>query len=429
MKYIKIKNKGLLDIRLIALMGGTTKSDSTNKIGQFGTGLKYAISYFLRNDIPLKLFIDNNEVVFEKRKTSISDKEFDEIFMNGESMNITTRYGYQWTAWEAIREIWCNAIDESNSSKKIVSKCTKESGNTIFYIGITEETKKVLDNWDIYFNNDDFLFDDENYSIFLNKGDYLKLYKNGVLIHEDKYYKSLFNYDIKNSELNELRQYRGYAQWDIQRAIINSNKQVVRKLIESIKSKTKEDVIEKTMTWDLSTYDKTRLKFNFQGFLFLHPNSDKESSSSSVIVPESLFNLLSSNGMPCERINKISGGYYGGSGIGYSDKKDIDYKHVVNDNLKSLIFKILKKYNYEHISYTIASPIKSDFEILISNNQVVFNSSLENLQPIDLESIVMIAILHNSNGNIYKVLKRMIKFSIKNKNFKNLFFGNNIVNF
>lgn len=35
MKYLKIQNKGLLDIRLVALMGGTTKADNQYKIGQF----------------------------------------------------------------------------------------------------------------------------------------------------------------------------------------------------------------------------------------------------------------------------------------------------------------------------------------------------------------------------------------------------------
>jgi hypothetical protein len=45
MKYLKIQNQGELGIRLVALMGGTTKIDIPHKIGQFGTGLKYAISW------------------------------------------------------------------------------------------------------------------------------------------------------------------------------------------------------------------------------------------------------------------------------------------------------------------------------------------------------------------------------------------------
>ena len=44
MKYLKIQNKGELDIRLISLMGGSTKTGDTTKIGRFGTGLKYTLS-------------------------------------------------------------------------------------------------------------------------------------------------------------------------------------------------------------------------------------------------------------------------------------------------------------------------------------------------------------------------------------------------
>ncbi len=49
MKYLKIQNDGILDIRLVALMGGTTKENDKFKIGQFGTGFKYTLAYLFRN--------------------------------------------------------------------------------------------------------------------------------------------------------------------------------------------------------------------------------------------------------------------------------------------------------------------------------------------------------------------------------------------
>ena len=57
MRYLKIQNNGLLDIRLVALMGGTTKSKDTFKIGQFGTGLKYTLAFLYRNNIDFKVFV------------------------------------------------------------------------------------------------------------------------------------------------------------------------------------------------------------------------------------------------------------------------------------------------------------------------------------------------------------------------------------
>lgn len=99
-RFLRIKNSGELDIRLIALMGGTTKAEDHSKIGKFGTGLKYAISYLIRNKNNFKVFIGDKEITFEGHEEMIGEHSFTTIFMNGASMNITTRYGYQWKAWE-----------------------------------------------------------------------------------------------------------------------------------------------------------------------------------------------------------------------------------------------------------------------------------------------------------------------------------------
>ena len=66
MKYLKIQNQGLLDIRLVALMGGTTKANDEYKIGQFGTGLKYTLAYLIRNNIDFKIFVGTEEIKVER---------------------------------------------------------------------------------------------------------------------------------------------------------------------------------------------------------------------------------------------------------------------------------------------------------------------------------------------------------------------------
>ena len=55
MKYLKIQNKGELDIRLVALMGGSTKTNDRYKIGKFGTGLKYTLAFLFRKIFQSKL--------------------------------------------------------------------------------------------------------------------------------------------------------------------------------------------------------------------------------------------------------------------------------------------------------------------------------------------------------------------------------------
>jgi hypothetical protein len=427
MKYLKISNQGMLDVRLIMLMGASTKTDDPTKIGQFGTGLKYAIAYFLRNDIDFKLFVGEEEIEFSVTDENISGKEFKEIYCDGKSMNITTQYGYQWNAWEAIREIYCNAMDEEEDSKTVIDGraiIKGVSGKTTFYIGVTDAIKEVLDKWDDYFFKGESLFENEKVAIYRNTGTDLKLYKNGILIQSSGYYKSLFLYDLKQANLNELRQYQGYLSGDIAEALLSSCKEVISLLLAAIADKAKTDLYEVKLDWSYKTYDAKTVKSIFSGWLFLHPSSTVENKGKSLIVNESLFMLLKDAGVPTERLKKSSGGYYGGSG-GYTEKGDITYKEVLNPELQQRIQAIAVKYG-SGIKYSIAVPKTGDFELFVNNNSVIFNSSLENLSNDDLEATVLIGIFHAQDHNFFKAFKRLIRFVMGNRNFKKILFGRNI---
>jgi len=99
MKYLKISSKGLLDIRLVYLMGGTTKANDKYKIGQFGTGLKYTLSFLLRSNLHFKIFIGGQEVIITTVNETIRDTEFEIIHINGVKTSITTNMGYDWEEW------------------------------------------------------------------------------------------------------------------------------------------------------------------------------------------------------------------------------------------------------------------------------------------------------------------------------------------
>lgn len=427
MKYLKISNQGELDIRLIALMGGSTKTDDASKIGQFGTGLKYAISYLVRNEIKFHLFVGESEIEFHAKDESISGKDFKEIYCNGKSMNITTHYGYQWQAWEAIREIWCNATDEAGEKKKVIDNRTVIAGTpgtTIFFIEVTPVIKEVLDKWNEYFFFDTPLYEDDKVAIYKNKDKNLKLYKNGVLIQSSSYYNSLFVYDLKLASLNELRQYQGYLPPDIGNALLHSNKAVIKLLIEAIKDVKQQDLYEVKLDWSYLHFDATKLKTIFSGYLFLHPQSNTNDKSKGIKVNQSLFELLTKAGLPTERITMSGGGFYGGGGQGYQSGQ-IAYKEIFNPELQTNIQRIATKYG-SGMNYVIAIPIKEEFEIMISGNKVIFNSSLENLSVADLEATVLIGIFHAQEHNMYKAFRRLIKFAIGNKNFRKILFGRNI---
>jgi len=426
MKYLKIQNKGLLDVRLLKLIGASTKTSDSNKIGQFGTGLKYAISYLLRTTNNFKVFIGEEEVMFVTEPVNIKGISAEEIFCNGDSMNITTEYGYQWNAWEILREIWCNAIDEEDASAKAIdgrSKLKGKAGATTFYIEMDEDIQKVHDKWNLYFNAEVPIFQNNKFSIYKKvKHNSLKVYKNNVLVDGKSHYNSYFNYDFKDCELNELRQYRGFINGDIPTAILNSNRKIVKQYLEMYNNSEVSNVIEKSSLYFSSAdYEPKIVKELFQGYLFLHPESNKEAKDRAVYVPMELYTILEKCELPCEKITTRSGqGYYGSSGSGYNESKLI-YKEVANPELQKRINKILNKYD-KVCDFSIAVSLKGDFEIIPDVKELIFNTNIDVLSDKDLESVVLIGLLHNRNSNMYNIMKRLMKIVLRSKNFRRILF-------
>ncbi len=240
MKYLKIQNDGLLDIRLVALMGGTTKGNDKYKIGQFGTGLKYTLAYLYRENIDFNIFTGTQQINITTEKELIKDTEFEIICIEGHRTSITTSMGHQWNAWMIIRELWCNALDEGSQLKEIVnndSQLVGEENKTTFYIQINADIQRVLDEWRSYFiQGDSPLWENERYAIYQNRHEgNLRLYKHGVLIYQSPDYKSLFVYDIKDAEINELREFKGSIDYEIFNSLREPNDVVISHFLNNIK--------------------------------------------------------------------------------------------------------------------------------------------------------------------------------------------------
>lgn len=299
MKYLKIQNAGVLDIRLVALMGGTTKSNDDYKIGQFGTGLKYTMAFLFRNNIDFHIFAGEQEMLITLEEETIREEKFEIICINGHRTSITTKMGNDWKAWMIIRELWSNALDEGQSFREVTQDVRGEEGKTTFFIQVDSQIDDVLKNWQKYFIHGIKPMSETSTHKIYPGGPTLRLYKNGILIHEEENTPSLFSYDIMNARLNELREYKGYMGSDICNALFGANEETATYFLENVN----EDLYEGgdlTYDWYTKPWGASYEKI-LDGVKLIHQkalNALIESGAeirpgSYVVVPEGLFKSLS----------------------------------------------------------------------------------------------------------------------------------------
>lgn len=318
MKYLKISNKGLLDIRLISLIGGTTKSDNYEKIGHFGTGLKYTLAFLFRNNIDFKIFIGKEEVKINIEDEKIGDVVFRIICINGHRTSITTQMGNEWKPWMIVRELYSNALDEGGSSYKITENFDVLENETSFYVEMKPEIMEIYNNWDEYFLvGKECYYEDEKIKIYPQKGK-LKLYKQGILIKSFNF-QSLFNYDIKNANINELREYQGSQELDLCRAITKiKDKKVIQYFIEHVTEEHYESKIDYDY-WSSTTFNDA-WKETLKGCKVIHKEAvDRLESrgievdkSVNIVVPKKLYEGLTKHieGIGSLRVSKKVNDFY-----------------------------------------------------------------------------------------------------------------------
>jgi hypothetical protein len=205
MKYIKIKNNGLIEAQALHLVGASTKRNDSSKIGQFGSGNKYALAYLLRNDYQVKVYSGETELSLHTERETFRDMEFDVIFIDNQKTSITTEMGKDWEFWQAIREIYCNAIDEGGCSMDFVQTIQPVESETHFYIDTKKDVMEFVSNYDNYFAfNKKVLFECSYGRILEKTGEKANIYRKGInCFKTDK--TSTFDYDFTDIDIDENR--------------------------------------------------------------------------------------------------------------------------------------------------------------------------------------------------------------------------------
>jgi hypothetical protein len=128
------ENDGEIDVRSISTFGVSVK-ESSNPIGFFGTGLKYAIAVLLRAGHAMSVYSGSNVIEFTLQADSVRGQEFQFVAMsvNGNApqpIGFTTELGKTWELWMAYREIACNCKDEGGEGRFTHDHPQPEAGKT-----------------------------------------------------------------------------------------------------------------------------------------------------------------------------------------------------------------------------------------------------------------------------------------------------------
>jgi hypothetical protein len=254
MEFIKISSKGEIDIRAFSKMGASSKRNDSTKIGMFGSGLKYSIAYLLRNKINFKVFSGYREVIFTTKEEVFRDKIINTICINDRETDLTTEMGMDWEHWFVIREIYCNALDESDGKIEIVKSKLKDikptEDFTTFYIEVDSNFKDIINNWNDYFSEKrtDLIYSDSDFNQIYVGGEKLSVYRKGILCHKLSM-PSLFHYDMSWVQINESRTI--LSEWDFKYKLVSfikniSDNKIIHRIIYNINN-----YWEKDLHWDL----------------------------------------------------------------------------------------------------------------------------------------------------------------------------------
>lgn len=207
--YLRIENNGRIHTEDLTLIGSSTKREDDGKIGMFGSGWKYALSWLLRNDLKPVIFSGTKKLEIDTNIIMHRDNPVNVITVNGIETSLTTQMGPKWNCWMAIREIVSNAIDEGGYKIERANEALPvDKENTAIYIPINSQVRDVIDKWDFYFAFDRKPLYENHRGKIYTKQDVgpVNIFRQGIRCYDDnKDILSTFDFNFSSISISEDR--------------------------------------------------------------------------------------------------------------------------------------------------------------------------------------------------------------------------------
>ena len=283
MKKIYFITPTKLSLLDITSMGDSIKRENVKTIGSFDTGFKHAIALLLRDNVDIDINVFGGKEqrgVWEESFTQEfsfgtyigSDHKRDKelilvkegiIFHGGSPMNqydmrepaqaqsfehktgFAKALGHNWVVWMSLREIFSNMLDEGGYYSEDMSEPEPEEG-TVITLSFDEssEFNEVWKNKHLYINEEEPLYELGNGVKVLNNPEgWLRIYKQNILVYEDKNKKSLYAYNINFGQIDERR-------------ILSNLYGVEDSIIDAIRSTKNEEYLRTVIKAEVDLADK-----------------------------------------------------------------------------------------------------------------------------------------------------------------------------
>ena len=233
------QNPGEIDITAITTFGVSVK-ESSNPIGFFGTGFKYAVAIILRNGGRITIYQGKRKLAFGTKVKDVRGTPVNLVTLSGRELGWATHVGANWKAWQAFRELHSNAMDEKGTSMDGKAKPV-EGMTTIHVEGWAEFDEAFRNRHQVFLSTKPVYVSD---SVEIHPGQSNAVYYRGIRV-ADMENPSNFTYNITAPiTLTEDRTVK--HMWDV-------NYYVGKSIVQCLKS----EVVEAVALAPQKTYEHT----------------------------------------------------------------------------------------------------------------------------------------------------------------------------